>query len=123
MNVYFASAGGLATIVCLIHTFLGGRAIAEPLLNAPGLHPVPKLTTYYCWHIVTITLAVIAGMFGYAALYTGGTDLGWVATILTFGYCVLGLAVPVFKNQAFKDMPQGWLFLPIVILGVLGGSL
>lgn len=122
MNVFFAAAAFLSAAVFLIHTFLGGRTIAVPLLNAQDLHLVPKLTSYYCWHIVTITLAIVSGMFVYAAYSQSGTDLGWAATLLTLGYCLLGLWVPVAKSQTYKNMPQGWLFLPIVIMGVLGGS-
>lgn len=122
MNVYFLSAAILTVAVFLIHTFLGGRTIANPLLKAQDLHPVPKLTSYYCWHIVTITLAIVSGMFAYAAYSSGGADLGWTATLLTLGYCVLGLFVPIVKQQKYKDMPQGWLFFPIVVLGILGGS-
>lgn len=123
MNSMFAIASILATAVFLLHTFLGGRTIAKPLLETPGLHPVPKLTSYYCWHIVTITLAVLSGMFAYAAVFEGGKDIGWTATLLTIGYCGLGLAVPVLNKQKFSHMPQGWLFLPIAILGLAGGSL
>ncbi|QDG75240.1 hypothetical protein [Labrenzia sp. PHM005] len=122
MNVFFGVAAFLSAAVFLIHTFLGGRTIAVPLLKAQDLHPVPKLTSYYCWHIVTITLAIVSGMFVYAAYSQSGTDLGWAATLLTLGYCLLGLWVPVAKSQTYKNMPQGWLFLPIVIMGVLGGS-
>lgn len=122
MNTFFGVAALLSAAVFLIHTFLGGRTIAVPLLKAKDLHPVPKLTSYYCWHIVTITLAIIAGMFAYAAYSTDGIDLGWTATLLTLGYCLLGLWVPVRNNQKYQNMPQGWLFLPIVIMGVLGGS-
>lgn len=123
MNALYASAAVLSAAVFLIHTFLGGRTIARPLLATPDLHPIPKLTSYYCWHIVTITLAVVSGMFAYAAVAEGGKDIAWAATLLTFGYCGLGLAVPVLNKQKFSHMPQGWLFLPIAILGVAGGSL
>ncbi|MEM9630176.1 MAG: hypothetical protein AAGA50_02540 [Pseudomonadota bacterium] len=122
MNSYLLVAAGLSVFVCLLHAFLGGRSIAVPLLKASDLHPVPKYVAYYCWHIVTIVLAAIAVMFAIAGVRAESLDLAWVATALTASFCVLGLAVPPLKGQKYKNMPQGWLFLPIFLLGVLGGA-
>ncbi len=122
MNMFFLIAAILSAAVFLIHTFLGGRTIAVPLMKAQDIHPVPKLTSYYCWHLVTITLAIVSGMFAYAAYSMNGLDVGWAATLLTVCFCALGLFVPALKGQSYKNMPQGWLFLPIAIMGVLGGS-
>lgn len=123
MNGYLLAAAGLSVFVFLLHTFLGGRSIAVPLLKASDLHPVPRYVTYYCWHMVTIVLAAIAVMFAVAALRSESVDLGWAATALTAAFCALGLAVPPMNGQKYKHMPQGWLFLPIFLLGVLGGAL
>jgi len=120
MNYLLLAAAGLMAAVCLIHTFAGGRTIAVPLLKAQDLKPVPKYVTYYCWHIVTIVLAVIAVMFAVAGLRTESLDLGWAATALTAAFCLLGLAVPPLKKQKYTHMPQGWLFLPVVVLGLMG---
>lgn len=122
MNTPFLVAAALSVAVCLIHTFAGGRTIAVPLLKA-DLHPVPKYVTYYCWHIVTIVLAAIAVMYAFAGMRADSLDLGWVATVLVAAFCLLGLAVPPLKKQKYSQMPQGWLFLPIAILGITGGVL
>lgn len=121
MNVVFLSAAVLSLAVCLIHTFAGGRAIAVPLLRASDLKPVPKYVAYYCWHIVTIVLAMVSVMFLLAGLRAGSLDLGWMATAFVAAFCLLGLAVPPLKKQKYSQMPQGWLFLPIVLLGIIGG--
>ena len=122
MNMFLMAAAGLSVFLCLIHTFLGGRSVAVPLLEATDLHPVPKYLSYYCWHIATIVMAAIAIMFTVAGLNRESMDLAWAATAMTAAFCALGLAVPPMKGQKYKDMPQGWLFLPIVLLGVLGGA-
>lgn len=121
MNFYLAGAAVLSILVCLLHTFAGGRVIAVPLLKAKDLRPVPKYVAYYCWHIVTIVLAVNAVLFAIAALRTESLDLAWVATFFAASFCLLGLAVPPLKKQRYKDIPQGWLFLPIFLLGIVGG--
>jgi len=121
MNLFLIAAAVLSAGVFLIHTFLGGRTIAVPLLKSGDLHPVPKYVAYYCWHLVTIVLAAIAVMFAVAGVRAQSLDLAWVATALTALFCLLGLAVPPIKKQKYGDMPQGWLFLPIFLLGTLGG--
>lgn len=120
MNSLLLFASFLSLLVCLLHTFAGGRAIAVPLLKAQDLHPVPKYVTYFCWHIVTIVLAMLSILFVVAGFRPQSLELAWVATALTASFFLLGLAVPPIKKQKYKDMPQGWLFLPILILGALG---
>ncbi|WP_428642788.1 hypothetical protein [Roseibium sp.] len=122
MNIFLLIAAGLSAGVCLIHTFLGGREIAVPLLQAADLAPVPKYVSYFCWHIVTIALAAIAAMFAFAAMRPDSLELAWAATGLTGAICLLGLAVPPMKKQTYAHMPQGWLFLPITVLGAIGVS-
>lgn len=121
MNSFLVVAAALSAFTCLIHTFLGGRQIAVPLLKATGLSPVPKYVSYYCWHIATIALAAMAIMFAIAAAYPQSWELGWTATGLAVSFCLLGLALPPLKKQSYKAMPQGWLFLPIACFGVAGG--
>lgn len=122
MNYYLMAAGGLSAIVCLIHCFAGGPTIAKPLLQAKDLHPVPKYTQYYCWHLVSITLALMA-----VGLLLGGwraesRELAWMMTGLAGAFCIWGLILPIMAKQTYKNLPQGWLFAPITALG-LGGLL
>ncbi|EFO32710.1 conserved hypothetical protein [Roseibium sp. TrichSKD4] len=121
MNVYFLVAAILSLAVFLLHTFAGGRVIARPLLASTDLAIVPKLVSYYCWHLVTIVLFVIGTMYGLAALEPSSIDVAWFATILAGAFCAFGLVLPVWNRQSYKNMPQGWLFLPILILGIIGG--
>ena len=121
MNTLLALAAGLSALTVLIHTFLGGRKIADPLLKATDLAPVPKYVSYFCWHLVTIVLAVIAAMFAIAAIYPDSWELGWAATFLAASFCLLGIVLPPLKKQSYKAMPQGWFFLPIAIFGATGG--
>ena len=122
MNYLLMAAGALSALVCLIHCFAGGPTIAKPLLNAKDLHPVPKYTQYYCWHLVSITLALMA-----AGLLLGGwraesRDLAWLMTGLAGAFCIWGLVLPIMAKQTYRNLPQGLLFAPITLLG-LGGLL
>ena len=70
-NFWLLAAGVAATITTLIHIFAGGPTVAAPLLAARDIAETPKLTNYYCWHIVTITLAAMSFAFIYASIMPG----------------------------------------------------
>ena len=120
MNTFFLVAGIWCAITWGIHTFLGGRAVAEPLLAAGDLRDTPKYTQFYCWHIVTILLAAMAGGLIYAAFAPGAEDLALLVAGLAIALAVWGLILPRAVGQSFGQMPQGWLLLPIGLLGLAG---
>lgn len=120
MNTLFLVAGVLCAIVWGIHTFGGGRTVAIPLRVATGLSDTPKFTQLYCWHLVTIVLAVMAFGLIYAAFVPSAEDLAGLIVVLAMAFCALGLAMPRAFGQTFKEMPQGFLFLPIGLLGLAG---
>ena len=121
MNAFLMAASFLSLMWALLHIFAGGVSIARPLLNAEGLHPIPKYTQYYCWHMVSFVLLSMAATYFVAALGSEKVQLvAVVATAHALFFALLGLILPPLKIIKYKHMPQGWLFVPVVILGVLG---
>lgn len=120
MNVWFFAAGVVSFMITLLHLFGGGPAVAAPLLAAQDLDDVVKYLNYYCWHLVSISI----GLMGAAFLWSGLVDTAWEAAVLgtafAGGFCVWGIALVLLKEKRFRDMPQGWLFLPVAVLGVIG---
>ena len=92
-TVLFASASGLAAIWLGVHTFVGGRQIATPLVEATALPSVVRHTQYLCWHFTTVAIAAMAGML-----------FGLVHATLTvpFGLSqhVVGLGVTLLATSA-----------------------
>lgn len=113
-------AGAGSAIICAIHVFAGGPTCAKPLLEARDIGSVAKYTNYYCWHVVSIALGVMAVMFAWAGLEPAQSGLGVVATMSATSFALWGLVLPKRVGQTYLDMPQGWLFLPIAVLGVFG---
>ena len=109
MNTYFLLAALLSIGVLAAHIFGGGRFYVRPLLAA-DLHPVPKYVHYYCWHIVTMTLAAMAVSFGRAAVHPGARDLAVLMTVLAAGFAVWSLGLVLWKRQRPLHMPQWALF-------------
>lgn len=116
------AAGSLSAIIALIHIFLGGRTVALPLLEASDLERRPKYVTYYCWHLVSISLCLMSLVFLWPALWGGSDDLTLVGAIMATLFALWGIALRQFSkaNLAFSDLPQGWLFVPVAVLGFWG---
>jgi len=119
VNIWFVIAGALSIFVCLLHIFLGGREAAKPLLASKELGRTAKYTNYYCWHLVTISIAIMGGMF----LWTGfgaGWELALVASILAGLFCLWSVGIVVLNKGRLWQFPQWLLFAPIVAAGLKG---
>lgn len=120
MNALFLVAGGLSLLVCLIHIVLGGRGAARPLLEAKSLHSMPRMTNYYCWHLVTIALALMGGGFFLSARTSATTDGAILATAFACLAALLCFGINVRWSLKHRHHPQWVLFLPIAGLGAAG---
>jgi hypothetical protein len=120
MNGFFIAAAIAATGVTALHVFAGGRAIARPLLRARDIHPVARLTAYYCWHGVTIVLAGLAAAFGWAAFDARAWPVAALAAGLCLAFALLGLGLVRITRQKHRHMPQWLLFTGLTALAVPG---
>ena len=120
MNTLFLIAGGLSALVCLIHVILGGRGAARPLLNAKSLHTMPRMTNYYCWHLVTIALALMAVGYFLSARVGAATDGAILATAFAVLAALLCFGINVRWSLKHIQHPQWVLFAPIAGLGLAG---
>jgi len=111
-NPGFTVAAILSLFTWAIHTFLGGRVIARPLLQS-AMKPIPKLTNYYCWHLVTLTLLAMTGGFAYAAVFPSASDLGFFLTLIAAAFCIWSLILVIWKQRRPLELPQWILFLSV----------
>ena len=123
MNTFLATAAGLSLCNLAMHFFLGGRQIARPLLEATSLSTEVKYVQYYCWHLATLSIALQAGLFAYAALTPAQDALVAVATLFAAGFAILGIAMAPLLKISYAVLPQGWLFVPVSVCGVLSLTL
>lgn len=114
----FAVPALIAFGIAVIHTVLVGREIARPLMQQQTLPPIVTLTHYYCLHMATISLAVLAGCYAYTAVSPVGRIVAAVATMVSSAFCVWGLVLGLWKRQRHRDMPQRILFLGLTVSGV-----
>jgi len=115
----FWSASALASIWLLVHLFVGGRQIVRPLVEAAELRSIVKHTQYLCWHFTSVAIAGMAVFYGLAAI-SGVTAYATSATALAAGFFLVGVGLIFLLNDSHARLPQGWLFLPVAALGLVG---
>lgn len=120
MNIWFLMAGLAAFCVCGLHIVVGGRTSARPLLDATSLGAVPKYTNYYCWHMVSIVLAAMGGMFLWAASHTNAIELAYVSCALAAAFMFWSFGIVAINKGRFAHFPQWALFAVVTVLGCIG---
>lgn len=118
-QILYGTAGGIAVLWFIVHITMGGKEIARPLRATSGLDPVVRDTLHLCWHFVTITVLLMAAFLVIAA-GTGRQDLAIAGAALAWGFTVIGVGIVPAVGARYRDVPQGWLFLPIALLGTAG---
>ena len=119
MNPWLGAAAVAAFSTFLIHVVAGGRLIARPLLAARDLPRVPRLTVYYCWHMVSLLLLGMAAALAWAALRPNPA-LVVLTGLLAGAFAALSLGLIAAYRVRPWQMPQWALFLLIAALSGLG---
>lgn len=120
MNIWYLAAAILAGGTCLVHIVLGGRVAARPLLRDERLSSVARYTNYFCWHLVTLTLAAMAVGYAWAAYRPGGTDVAMLMTLLAAGFVAWNVAMIRLFGLRTVEHPQFVFFAPMIALGAAG---
>ncbi|MDX8348072.1 hypothetical protein SLH49_08740 [Cognatiyoonia sp. IB215446] len=115
---FVLSAGFLSSIWLAVHLFVGGRQIATPLL-ASDLAPLVRQTQYLCWHFTSVAIAAMA-VLNLWAVITDDPAFALAAFLLAVGFATVGIGLVLRLGARHLDLPQGWLFVPVALLGGLG---
>jgi hypothetical protein len=119
MNIGFAVAALFSFLAFLAHTFGNIKTTVRPLLES-DLADASKYLTYYCWHIVTLTLAAVVAAFAYAAVVRDGKDVGAFATAISVGCLLWSVLMNQLKKLRIRDFPQWVFFIPICAPAIWG---
>lgn len=115
-QILFGIAGSVATLWFIVHLFLGGKEVIVPMRADPHLDPVVRDTLYVGWHYISVSVAAMAALF-FIAIFTARADLAMAGTALAWGFTLVGIGQVPAIGARYRDLPQGWLFLPIALLG------
>lgn len=120
MTLFLWLAAAMSLVTALAHLLVGGRYLVRPLLAVRELHDVPRYTHYFCWHIVSAVLLMMAGVFAAVALERLSTDCAVLMTALSGSCLVWNVGLIAWKRQSPLLMPQWMLFGPLTLFAVLG---
>ena len=123
LNAGFAAASVLALATFAVHTFVGGIYVVRPLLAVEGLTRASRWLNYYCWHMTTLTLIVMAAMFAYAAWEPAGRGFGVLFTVMAAAFSVLCIAVALKGSVRPHRFPPTSLFAAVAAAGLWGLSI
>lgn len=117
-NLWALAAGALTAFTLAVHVVLGGRDTARPLLDTDGLTEVAKATAYFCWHLVTLTLAGMAAAFVWHGV-AGAPSALVLVTVLAGFFAALSLGLSMKFGRNVLLLPAWTLFAPVAMFGAL----
>ncbi len=106
--IYAAAAVNFA--ILLIHIFGGGPPTVGPLMKSKDIGGVAKMTNYYCWHLVTITLFAMGACWVWYLLDENAREVAVLATGFSIAFMLWGLILVFGKKLKTLEMPQWILF-------------
>lgn len=119
-NAGFAVAALLCLITFGVHTFVGGRYAARPLLAAPDLDKASRWLNYFTWHMATAALLVMAVGFAWAAFVPKAVEAALLCMVLAAVFSPLCVWVTLKGGIKPWRFPASWLFLLILGAGLWG---
>ena len=108
-------ASGLALLTFGVHTFVGGKVVARPLLADRSLPRASKWLNYFCWHVVTLLLAAMTVALGYSAATGQGTELAAFLGLLSIGCSALSAGVALRAGINPLRFPSTSLFFAVAV--------
>lgn len=92
MNLGFVAAAVLSLITFGVHTFVGGKYAARPLLDATDFDRASRWLNYFTWHMATVLLLVMAAGYAWAAAAPSAWPAALILTIMAalFRPCASG---------------------------------
>ncbi len=109
----------MSFVTFLVHTFIGGPRVAEPLLANTSLPIASKWLNYYCWHITSIYTFSMGGAYAYVALNPNRPELVVFLSILNTALAFLSAAVAIKGGINPFRFPSTSLFASVSLLGII----
>ncbi|KZK89667.1 hypothetical protein PsAD5_04953 [Pseudovibrio sp. Ad5] len=113
MNKWLLASGILSLLLMLVHVFLGGPEILDPVLGS-DLHPVVIAVLSVVWHGITVVM-LVNGVLLLAAAFREELAAGvaWVVIGQYSGFTLLFIYYGITQLGNLMDMPQ-WISFAII---------
>jgi len=110
MTLFLWAAAVSAAVTFVVHTFIGGKFVARPLLADAGLPKASKWLNYFCWHNTTIVIAFVAAIYAWLASTAPQTAIIIALSSLTTAFSLLSAGVALKGGIHPLQFPSTSLF-------------
>ena len=118
-NWLFKIAALICTLAFLAHEILGSPMVLTPLLGS-GIDEEVIWLHNFSWHVDSVTVVAMTGMFLYSSVRPGNLALAVVATLISIGQAVIGVGLAVFASSALWGTPAPYIWSIVSVLGIIG---
>lgn len=108
-------AAAVSATAFYIHTFIGGKRVARPLLDNTTLPKASKWLNYYCWHIATVILALLAVTYTVVPFINNTLPLILFLAAMTTSAGILSAVIEVKAGAKPLAFPSTSLFMVISV--------
>ncbi|MEM1229601.1 MAG: hypothetical protein AAGI15_03630 [Pseudomonadota bacterium] len=116
-RIIYRVAAGLALIGVIAHELVGAPMVLEPLAGAALPDEVVWLH-HFSWHVGSVSVLAMTGMYWYASVRPGNHALAVVATGISAGFALLGITLALFGGRIGWTTPAPYVWL---VVGCVGG--
>jgi hypothetical protein len=120
MNFFLLAASGAALVAFYVHTFIGGRFAAKPLLAAKDLPKATIWLNYFAWHITTFLLLILSGTFLLVGIGRADPDAAMMGAAIAAMISLLSVAVTLKAGIAVHRFPASYLLAVTALLAMIG---
>ncbi|MEL7112820.1 MAG: hypothetical protein AAFZ74_05365 [Pseudomonadota bacterium] len=117
-SILYWVAAGLCSLGAAAHEIVGAPKVLEPLAQS-GLPQDVIWLHHFSWHVGTVAVLIMAGMFIAASRSPAGRILGVFATAMSAGFAALGIGLALLGDEVLWTTPAPYPWTLIALIGVV----
>jgi hypothetical protein len=112
-------AAAMSFLGLVAHELLGAPLVLPPL-SSTGLPENVVWLHHFSWHVGTIAVVAMTGLYLYAATRPGNIAMAVIATGMSLGFACLGIGLAVWGSDVMWETPAPYVWSAIAVVGGLG---
>lgn len=103
----------------LAHELIGAPMVLDPL-DASTLPKNIVWLHHFSWHVGSVSVIAIVGMYWYASSHSGQHALAIAATTISGGFAILGIGLAIFGDAIVWTTPAPYVWTLVAGVGAFG---
>ncbi|HAN28826.1 MAG TPA: hypothetical protein DCP75_14090 [Haliea salexigens] len=109
----------LAVLGAVAHEFAGGPMVLPPLQESDLQRDVIALH-HFSWHVGSVAVLTMGGMFAFASKKHGSLELAVAATAMSAGFSLLAFGLSLIAYGELWGTPAPYVWSVITVVGAVG---